>query len=201
LVASFIAPAIAEIMKLLGILIMDATELHPFFMGIIVSAVMGIILTLPISSAALSIMIGLGGLAGGAATVGCCCQMIGFAVASYRENKTAGLIAQGIGTSMLQIGNIVKNPYIWLPPTISSMILGPISTMVFKMTNVPAGSGMGTCGFVGQMTTLATMGGSNEVVIKILILHFILPAIITLLISEVMRKKGFIKFGDQKLDS
>ncbi|MEA5092748.1 hypothetical protein SDC9_41384 [bioreactor metagenome] len=200
LVASFIAPGIDEIMKLCGIIIMDATELHPFLMGIVVSAIMGIILTLPISSAALSLMIGLGGLAGGAATVGCSSQMIGFAVASYRENKVSGLVSQGLGTSMLQIGNIVKNPYIWVPPTLTSMILGPVATLVFKMQNIPAGSGMGTSGLVGQMTTIATMGSDNGVLWKIALLHFILPAILAFVISEIMRKYKLIKFGDQKLD-
>ncbi len=165
LVASFIAPGIDEVMKLCGMVIMEATELHPLFMGMAVSVIMGIILTLPISSAAISIMIGLGGLAGGAATVGCASQMVGFAVASYRENKISGLFAQGLGTSMLQIGNIVKNPYIWVPPTLTGMILGPVATLVFKMQNVPVGSGMGTCGFVGQMTTIAAMG--DFIVIKI----------------------------------
>ena len=200
LVATFIAPGIDEIMKLCGIIIMDATELHPFLMGIVVSAIMGIILTLPISSAALSLMIGLGGLAGGAATVGCSSQMIGFAVASYRENKISGLVSQGLGTSMLQIGNIVKNPYIWVPPTLTSMILGPVATLVFKMQNIPAGSGMGTSGLVGQMTTIATMGSDNGVLWKIALLHFILPAILAFVISEIMRKYKLIKFGDQKLD-
>ncbi|MCH3914786.1 MAG: PTS sugar transporter subunit IIC [Acidaminococcaceae bacterium] len=201
LVASFIAPGIAEIMKLCGVIIMDATELHPFFMGMTVSAIMGILLTLPISSAAISIMIGLGGLAGGAATIGCSCQMVGFAVASYRENKVSGLLSQGLGTSMLQIGNIVKNPYIWVPPTLSSIILGPLGTMIFKMQNVPAGSGMGTCGLVGQFTTITAMGASTDVLMKIGLLHFVLPAVVTLVISEVMRKSGWIKFGDQKLDA
>lgn len=200
LVATLIAPSIDKLMKLCGFIIMQATELHPFLMGIIVSAIMGIILTLPISSAALCIMLDLGGLAGGAATVGCSSQMIGFAVASYRENKFAGLISQGLGTSMLQIGNIAKNPYIWLPPTLTSMILGPLATLLFKMQNLPAGSGMGTSGLVGQFTTLTTMGDSPEVFLKIAILHFFLPAILAFIISEVLRKYNLIKFGDQKLD-
>lgn len=200
LIAQFIAPGIAEVMQLCGIIIMDATKLHPFFMGMAVSAIMGILLTLPISSAAISIMIGLGGLAGGAATVGCSAQMVGFAVASYRENKVAGLVSQGLGTSMLQIGNIVKHPYIWVPPTLTSIILGPVATLVFKMENIPAGSGMGTCGLVGQMTTLATMGGSTDVLVKIAILHFILPALLAFVISEIMRKRHLIAFGDQKLE-
>ena len=200
LVATLIAPSIDKLMKLCGFIIMQATELHPFLMGIIVSAIMGIILTLPISSAALCIMLDLGGLAGGAATVGCSSQMIGFAVASYRENKFAGLISQGLGTSMLQIGNIAKNPYIWLPPTLTSMILGPLATLLFKMQNLPAGSGMGTSGLVGQFTTITTMGDSPEVFLKIAILHFFLPAILAFIISEVLRKYNLIKFGDQKLD-
>lgn len=200
LIATLIAPSIDRIMKLCGFIIMQATELHPFLMGIIVSAVMGIILTLPISSAALSIMLDLGGLAGGAATVGCASQMIGFAVASYRENKFPGLISQGLGTSMLQIGNIAKNPYIWLPPILTSMILGPLATLLFKMQNLPAGSGMGTSGLVGQFTTIAVMGHSNEVLLKISLLHFIFPAILSFLISELMRKYKFINYGDQKLD-
>ena len=200
LVASFVAPGIDEVMKLCGIIIMEATELHPFFMGIVVATIMGVLLTLPISSAAISIMIGLGGLAGGAATVGCASQMVGFAVSSYRENKIAGLFSQGLGTSMLQIGNIVKNPYIWVPPTLTGMILGPVATLVFKMQNIPAGSGMGTCGFVGQMTTLAAMGSDDGVIWKIALLHFILPAILAFTISEIMRKYKVIKFGDQKLE-
>ena len=199
-VAFFVAPSIAEIMQLFGIVIMKATELHPFFMGMIVSGVMGILLTLPISSAAISIMIGLGGLAAGAATVGCSSQMVGFAVASYRENKLAGLVSQGLGTSMLQIGNIVKNPYIWVPAILTSIILGPVSTLVFKMTNIPAGAGMGTCGLVGQVTTITSMGSSSTVLIKIVVLHFILPAIIAFTISEIMRKFKLIEYGDQKLN-
>lgn len=200
IVAYTIAPGLDELMKVFGFIIMEATELRPFFMGMIVSAVMGIVLTLPISSAALSIMIGLGGLAGGAATVGCCAQMVGFAVASYRENKVSGLVSQGLGTSMLQIGNIVKNPYIWIPPTLTSIILGPVATMWFKMTNLPAGSGMGTCGLVGQFMTVASMGGSSEVLTKIALLHFVFPAVLAFVISEVMRKSGKIRYGDQKLD-
>jgi uncharacterized membrane protein len=164
---------------------------------------MGIILTLPISSAALSIILGLNGIAAGAATVGCATQMVGFAVASYRENKVSGLLAQGLGTSMLQVPNIVKNPRIWIPPIITSAILGPISTKIFLMSNNSYGGGMGTSGLVGQIMTFNTMAstrGASLVLIQIILLHFILPAIITLLISEFMRKKGWIKFGDMKLD-
>ena len=200
LIARIVAPPIDGFMKMLGVIIMQATELHPFFMGIAVATIMGIVLTLPISSAALSIMLDLGGLAGGAATVGCASQMVGFAVASYRENKISGLISQGIGTSMLQIGNIAKNPKIWIPPTLAGMIIAPLSTMVFKMHNLPAGSGMGTSGLVGQFTTIAVMGHGTDVLLQILLLHFALPAILALVISELMRKRGYIKFGDQKLD-
>lgn len=199
-VAQLVAPPIDNFMKMLGLVIMQATELHPFFMGIAVATIMGIVLTLPISSAALSIMLDLGGLAGGAATVGCASQMVGFAVASYRENKLSGLLSQGIGTSMLQIGNIAKNPKIWIPPTLAGVFIAPLSTMVFKMQNLPAGAGMGTSGLVGQFTTVAAMGHGTDVLLQILLLHFVLPAVLALAISEFMRKAGYIKFGDQKLD-
>ena len=158
---------------------------------------MGIILTLPISSAAISISLGLSGLAAGASLVGCCCNMIGFAVISYRENKIGGLISQGIGTSMIQIPNIIKNPKIWIPVIISSAILGPISTTVLKMECDSIGAGMGTSGLVGQVSTLTVMG--KQAMIPIVIMHFILPALISLIISEYMRKKGYIKDGDMKL--
>ena len=164
---------------------------------------MGMILTLPISSAALGVILNLGGLAAGAATVGCCCNMVGFAVASYRENKVGGLIAQGIGTSMLQVPNIMRKPIIWIPAIVSSAILGPVSTMVLHMTNNATGSGMGTAGLVGQIMTMETMSAFEDptmVLIKILVIQIILPAIITLLVSEFMRKKGWIEFGDMKLD-
>ena len=172
-------------------------------MGILVSVLMGMILTLPISSAALGVILNLSGLAAGAATVGCCANMVGFAVASYRENKVNGLLAQGLGTSMLQVANIFRKPIIWLPAIISSAILGPVSTMVLHMTNNATGSGMGTAGLVGQITTYQTMIATEDptvVLIKIIVLHFILPAVLTLGISEFMRKKGWIKMGDMKLD-
>ena len=159
----------------LGDIIMRATEMQPFFMGIIVSVIMGVVLTAPISSAALAISMQLGGLAAGAATVGCCAQMVGFAVMSYRENKFGGLVAQGLGTSMLQVPNIVKNLWIIVPPILSSAVLGPLATMVFKMTNNPAGAGMGTSGLVGQINTFLVMGFNVRVLIYILLLHFILP--------------------------
>ena len=198
-----VGPPISSFMTGLGNLIQIGTEQQPFIMGIVVSVLMGMFLTLPISSAAIGLVLGLSGLPAGAATVGCCANMIGFAVASYRENKVGGLLAQGVGTSMLQVPNIVKKPVIWLPAIITSAILGPLSTMVFKMTNNAAGSGMGTAGFVGQIMTYQTMVGAEGatiVLIKIALMHFILPAILVILISEFMRKKGYIQFGDMKLD-
>ena len=203
LVGIILGPPISEFMTALGELINWGTEQQPFLMGIIVSVLMGMILTLPISSAALGIILNLSGVAAGAATVGCCCNMVGFAVASYRENKIGGLVAQGIGTSMLQVPNIVKKPIIWLPAILSSAILGPVGTMVFKMTNNATGSGMGNAGLVGQITTWQTMTvtePSMMVLIKILLIQIILPAGVTLLISEIMRKMKLIKFGDMKLE-
>ena len=198
-----LGPPISKGMTLIGDLINVSTQQQPFLMGILVSVLMGMTLTLPISSAALGIILNLSGLAAGAATVGCCANMIGFAVASYRENKVNGLLAQGLGTSMLQIGNIMKKPIIWLPAIITSAILGPLSTMVFHMTNNATGSGMGTAGLVGQITTFQTMTAEGEepmiVFIKILVLQIILPAILAFVISQYMRKKKWIKKGDMKL--
>lgn len=202
-VGLLIGPPISSFMKSIGELINWGTLQQPFLMGIVVSVLMGMILTLPISSAALSIMLGLSGLASGAATVGCCANMIGFAVASYRENGMSGLLAQGIGTSMLQVPNIVKKPIIWLPAIISSVILGPLSTMVFHMENNAQGGGMGTSGLVGQINTYTTMIANESsaiVLVKIILLHFILPAVISLICSEFMRKKGWIAKGDMKLE-
>ena len=195
-------PPISTFMTFLGTIINIATEQQPFLMGVLVSVLMGITLTLPISSAALGVILNLSGLAAGAATVGCCANMVGFAVASYKENKVNGLLAQGLGTSMLQIGNIVRKPMIWFPAIISSAILGPLSTMAFKMTNNATGSGMGTAGLVGQITTYQTMTQNTEpgiVLMKIVIMHIILPAILAFSISEFMRKKGWIQDGDMAL--
>lgn len=197
-------PPISAFMVWLGNIINWGTVQAPFVMGVIVSVLMGIILTLPISSAALGIILNLSGIAAGAATVGCCANMVGFAVASYRENKVNGLLAQGLGTSMLQIGNIVKKPVIWIPAIAASAILGPISTMVFKMTNNATGSGMGTAGLVGQITTYQTMtaeGHAPMIVLgEMLLLHFVLPALIALGVSEFMRRKNYIQNGDMKLE-
>lgn len=198
-----IGPTISNFMIALGNMINWAVEKEPFIMGILVSVIMGMILTLPISSAALSIILNLNGLAAGAATVGCCANMIGFAIASYKENKVGGLLSQGIGTSMLQVPNIMKKPVIWLPAIIASAVLGPISTMVFHMTNNASGAGMGTSGFVGQFMTWQTMAETENgviLLIKIALLHFIMPAIIAGLTSYFMRKKGIIKDGDMKLE-
>ncbi len=196
-------PPISRFMTWLGSIINWGTEQQPFMMGIIVSVLMGMILTLPISSAALGIILNLSGLAAGAATVGCCANMIGFAVASFRENKAGGLLAQGLGTSMLQVPNIVKKPVIWMPAILTSAILGPVSTLVFSMTNNATGSGMGTAGLVGQIMTYQTMTANEPaamVVAKIIIMHFVLPAVLAFAISELMRKKKIISLGDMRLE-
>ena len=203
LVGLILGPPITGFMTWLGSLINWGTEQQPFIMGIVVSVLMGMILTLPISSAALGIILNLSGLAAGAATVGCCCNMVGFAVASYRENKVGGLLAQGIGTSMLQVPNIVRKPVIWIPAILSSAILGPVGTMVLHMTSNATGSGMGTAGLVGQIMTWQTMVATEApviVLIKIILIQIVLPAVVTLAISEFMRKKEWIKYGDMKLD-
>ena len=163
LVGDVIGPGVSAFMTGLGNIIMRATELQPFLMGIVVSVLVGMALTLPISSAAICMMLSLSGLAGGAATVGCAAQMIGFAVISYKDNGLEGLLAQGLGTSMFQVPNIIKNPWIWIPPTLAGAILGPISTLVFKMENTPLGSGMGTSGLVGQISTLNAMADSRSI--------------------------------------
>ena len=197
--AKTIGPVVSALMSGLGLIIMQATEMQPFFMGIIVSVVMGLALTAPISSAALAIMLDLSGIAAGAATIGCSAQMIGFAVIGYNANKFGGLMSVGIGTSMLQVGNIVKNPYILIPPTLASAIIAPLSTMVFKMTNIPSGAGMGTSGLVGQIGTLTDMGFTLNNLLLVLILHFVLPAIISLVCYKLMKNKGLIKDEDLKL--
>lgn len=196
-------PPISGFMNSLGEIINWGTEQQPLLMGIVVSVVMGMVLTLPISSAALGVILNLSGLAAGAAVIGCCCNMVGFAVASYRENKVGGLLAQGIGTSMLQVPNIVRKPVIWLPEILSSAILGPIGTMAFRMTSNATGSGMGTAGLVGPIMTYQTMVQTEapEVALgKIILLQILLPAAVTLAISEYMRKKRWIKPGDMKLE-
>ncbi len=204
LVGTVVGPAIGAFMTGLGNLIMYATSLQPFLMGILVSVIVGMVLTLPISSAALCMMLGLAGLAGGAATAGCCAQMVGFAVMSFKENGWGGLVAQGLGTSMLQVPNIVRNWKVWIPPTLVGAIVGPLSTMVFKMEGTPMGSGMGTSGLVGQFGTIDAMEaagkGGMQMWLGILILQFIIPAVLTPIIANFMRKMGWIKEGDLKLN-
>lgn len=212
LLAMWWAPAIGSAASAVGRAIMWATELQPFFMGIIVSVIVGIALTLPISSAAICAALSLTGLAGGAALAGCCAQMIGFAVLSFRENKWGGFFAQGIGTSMLQMGNIVKNPRIWIPAILASAVTGPISTCIFKlqMNGAAVASGMGTCGLVGQIGVYT--GWANDVAsgvksaitvfdwIGMLLICFLLPAVLTWLFGLFFRKIGWIKENDLKLD-
>lgn len=195
----YISPVISSFMTLIGSVINSATELNPIPMGIIISTIMGMLLTLPVSSAAISISLGLSGLAAGASVVGCSAQMIGFAIISYRDNGMGGFLAQGLGTSMLQITNIVKKPIIWLPTIITSAILGPISTSFLKMENNMFGAGMGTSGLVGQIGTIDTMGFSPKILIQILIMHFILPGIISYIVYKFMRNKSIIEDGDLKI--
>jgi len=198
--AKLVGPAIGWCMLKLGDLIMTATEWQPFVFGIVISVIVGLALTAPISSAAICIMLGLSGLAAGAATVGCCAQMVGFAVASFKENGIGGLVAQGIGTSMLQVSNIIKNPWILIPPTLAGAIIGPLSTCVFKMTNIPVGAGMGTCGLVGQIGTFTDMGFTFDTLWKVLLLHIVLPAVLAFVFDKALRNIGFIKDGDYKLE-
>ncbi len=204
LTASVVGPVVDRIMFELGNFIMDATEMHPIPMGIIIAVIMGLLLTFPISSAALAIMLELGGIAAGAAAVGCAAQMVGFAVISFRENRWGGLIAQGLGTSMLQIPNIVKNPLILIPPTLTAAILGPLVTTVFRMENTPEGAGMGTSGLVGQFGTLAAMEPAGypalEIYGKMLFLHFLLPAMLAFVFAYIMKRYKLIKEGDLTID-
>ena len=212
LLSMWCAPAIGAAASAVGAAIMWATELQPFFMGIIISVIVGIALTLPISSAAICAALSLTGLAGGAAVAGCCANMVGFAVLSFKENKWGGLFAQGIGTSMLQMGNIVRNPRIWLPAILTSAITGPIATCIFKlqMNGAAVASGMGTCGLVGQIgvytgwindITAGTKAGITSMDwLGLVLVCFILPAVLTLVFAYPMRKKNLIKENDLKLD-
>lgn len=210
--SSLLAPAIGSAASSVGQLIMWATDLQPFLMGILVSVVVGIALTLPISSAAICAALSLTGLAGGAAVAGCCANMVGFAVMSFKENRWGGLVSQGLGTSMLQMGNIVKNPKIWIPPIVASAITGPLATCVFKlqMNGTPVSSGMGTCGLVGQIGVYS--GWVNDIAagmktsitafdwVGLILISFVLPAVISLLVGSLLRKIGWIKENDLKLD-
>ena len=199
LVAKLLCPLIAYGMYWLGYGINTATELQPLLMGVLVSVVVGMVLTLPISSAAICAMIGITGLAGGAATAGCCAQMIGFAVISFRENRWSGLVAQGLGTSMLQMGNIVKNPRVWIPATLASAITGPLSTLVFRLECTGVSAGMGTCGLVGPLGVLKDMDFSATAWWGVLVVCILAPAVLSLLFSEILRKMGWIKRNDLKL--
>ena len=200
LVGSIIGPVIGGIMTATGEVVMYATELAPFAMGVVVSVIVGIVLTLPLSSAALSMMLGLEGIAAGAAMAGCCAHMVGFAFLSFKENGWGGVAAQGLGTSMLQVPNLVRNPWAWIPPIIVSAITGPMSTVLFEMKNSPVGAGMGTSGLVGVIETFNTMGGDFNVILGVIVLYILIPALLTPLIGNVMRKKGLIKDGDLSLD-
>ena len=200
LLAMLLCPGIAYVLYWLGYFIDYATSILPFLMGIIISVVVGIILTLPISSAAICAMIGITGIAGGAAVAGCCAQMVGFAVISFRENKWGGIVAQGLGTSMLQMGNIIKNPLIWIPATLASAITGPISTCLFKLECTGVSAGMGTCGLVGPIGVFTDMGYNASSIVGVVLVCIILPAVLSLVFSEVMRKLGWIKENDLKLE-
>ena len=202
-VAAFIiSTPIANLMTWLGSLVNYNVEKNPIVGGVIVSVLMGMILTLPISSAAIGISLGLEGIAAGAACVGCCCQMVGFAVISYRDNGVGGLISQGVGTSMLQVPNIMKRPIIWLAPICSSAVLGPIASAVIKMKNTPTGSGMGSAGLVGQFEAFTAMKGdfgATWTLVIIAVMHFILPALVTLGFNFLFVKLGWVRKGDMKL--
>ena len=210
--SALIAAPIGTAAKAVGHAIMWATELQPFFMGILVSVLVGIALTLPISSAAICASFGLVGLAGGAAVAGCCAQMVGFAVMSFRENRWGGLVAQGLGTSMLQMPNIIKNPRIWIPPTLASAITGPLATCLFqlKMNGSALSSGMGTCGLVGQIGIytgwLSDIAAGSKAAITAMdwigmaLICFILPALLSWIFCALLRKWGWIRENDLKLE-
>jgi len=215
--AFFLAPPIGKFANLFGMAVMWATDMQPFFMGILVSAIVGIVLTLPISSAALCAALGLVGLAGGAGVAGCCAHMVGFAVASYRENKIGGLLAQGLGTSMLQVPNIMKKPVLWIPAVVASIVNGPVATVVFKlkMNGQPISSGMGTSGMVGPIGVITGWYSPSEKAIAmgqeaispgavdwlgLILIAIIIPAVVSLLVSELMRKKSLILDGDLKIE-
>ena len=204
IVAYSIGPLLSQFTTLLSELIKVSMNLQPFLMGIVISVVMGIFLTLPISSAAIGVILNLSGIAGGAATAGCCAQMIGFAIMSYRENKMNGLVAQGLGTSMLQMPNIIRNPKIWIPPILASAITGPIASTVFQLENVATGSGMGTAGLVGPFLMWQTMieqgSSAGTLLVQILLVCFILPGLLTWIFAEVLRKIQWIKANDLQLE-
>lgn len=200
LVAKLVCPGIAYAMYYLGEFVNTATTYQPLLMGIVIAVVVGVVLTLPISSAALCAMISIGGIAGGAAAVGCCCQMVGFAACSFRENKWGGVVSQGLGTSMLQMGNICRNPRIWIAPTLASAICGPLSTMIFKLECTGVSAGMGTCGLVGPIGIVSATGTGAMTWIGIALLCIVLPAVLSIVFTEIFRKIGWIREGDMKLE-
>ena len=199
IVAKLVGPPIGAFMTGLGSVINTATEMQPFWMGVIISVIVGLVLTSPISSSALCIMLGLSGLAAGAATVGGAAHMIGFAVIGFRTNGVGGIFSHGLGTAMLQLPNVVKNPWILIPPVLSSAVLGPVATIMLKMTNVPEGAGMGTSGFVGQIGTFTSMGFTFDTLWRIVILHYVLTAILAFVFFLVFKKFGKIKDEDLRL--
>ena len=202
ILAQIIGPSVQQMMKWIGEIIMLSTDSNPLIMGIVIAVIVGMVLTLPISSAALCLMLELNGLAAGAATIGCCAQMIGFATISFKDNGLKGVLAQGLGTSMLQVPNIYKNWKIWIPPTLASAIIGPIAIIYFNMENTALESGMGSCGLVGQIGTFNAMKSKYDtsyILTSILILQIIAPAIISYLVYIFMKKKNWIKDGDMKL--
>ena len=216
--AKLIAPPIGSAANAFGLLIDRATKLQPFWMGIAVSVLVGVALTLPISSAAICAVLGLTGLAGGAAVAGCCAQMVGFAVMSFRENRWGGLVSQGLGTSMLQMPNIIRNPKIWIAPILCSAITGPIATCMFRleMNGAPINSGMGTCGLCGPIGVITGWAAPTQEAISrgavaitptpmhwigLILIAIVLPAVITPLINEGCRKLGWVKDGDLALDT
>lgn len=203
LVGYFVGPYISKFIYWLGSLANYNVDRSPIIGGIIVSVLFGMFQTMPVNSLAMAVSLGLSGVAAGAATVGVCCNMVGFAVASYRENRAGGLIAQSMGTSMLQFPNILKRPLIWIPPIISSAILGPVSAALLHMTNTATGAGLGSLILIGQFTAWQSMVLGTPgaiVIIEIVLMHFLLPALLTLSISEVMRKLNWIRKGDMRLE-
>lgn len=202
-ISMLVGPYLSQFMNWLGGVINAATQLHPFPMGITVSVLVGLALTAPISSAAICIMLGIDGIAAGAAAVGCAAQMIGFAVTSYKANGMGGLLSQGVGTSMLQFGNIMKRPQILLAPTLAGAILGPVSTCVFKMTNTATGAGMGTSGLVGQFGAYSAMSesfGGMKSIVLIVLMHIIAPAVLSILFHLLFKKIGLVKDEYLKLE-
>lgn len=201
IIAKLVGPFIQAFMLSLGEFITFATDQQPLLMGILVSLIFGLTLSSPISSAALALMLGINGTAAAAATIGCCCHMIGFAVTSFKDNGIQGLIAHGIGTSKIQIPNYMLHPFILVPPVIASIIVAPIMTMLWPMKNAAAGAGMGTSGFVGQIMTIKTMGSSLTTWMQIGLFHFLLPGVISYIVYIMMSRANIIKAGEQKINT